>query len=800
MSRRIVLALGALLVVVPVAVALLGPFLAPAFSTDGRLAPFAASPASPFGTDRLGRDVLFVALSGGHSLLLTAAVTVGWAYAAGFALGMCAAATRRRWLTELIVRPLDVLLCLPTLVIVMVVALRSQGSAVAVSAAVGFCLVAPIARFVRTTAARYVHDPVTDALRLQRAGWRRIHVAYVGRRMLRPIAADVGARLSAALYIVAAANFLGLGFDIASPDWAVSVSTNRDGLSIAPWSVMLPAALIVSLVLGLNMFWDALFERRDSAATARPGRAARVGRLARVDPAAPGARPAISSGDSADVRVRGLAVRAADGTPLVEGVHLDLRPGRVTALAGPSGAGKTSVARTVLDALSAADRTNGGGEAAGLEVSGTIEVPDRRPRVGYLPQHAAETLNPARRVGAALRELLALAARRDGRRPGRAELDRDARALLAAVDLGTDDAERTALCRRHPFEFSGGQRTRLALAQVLAIAPEILVLDEPTSGLDPANRDTLVGVLSRLRAEGVAQLLITHDTRVADALADSVVRVGPAAVAETARAHAPGSESGARGSAPLAPSAPARVVLRAEGLELSVGATPVASGIDLEVRSGEFLGIIGRSGAGKSTLARTLLGLHPPRHGRMLYTPADATEALTLGPVAQRDRATVADIQYVWQEAAASFEPWAPILRQVAQPATYLRGAPEDRARREAAELLEAMGIDEAAARRSPSGLSGGQLRRAALARALASRPRILIADELTTGLDEPRTLAILELLRRYREDTGAALVLISHDHELVHGHADRVLELTGGRLAEAGAEEDPAFAVIHEG
>jgi peptide/nickel transport system permease protein len=252
------------LVAVPLIVALFGPWLTGSAPERAQV-PFGPSTWSPFGTDRLGRDVLATALEGGRSLLLVATVTVGWAYLVGFALGMAAAATRRTWLEELIVRPLDVLLCLPTLVIVMVAAVRTNGSGLIISLAVGLTLVAPIARFVRVAASRLVHDPVTDALRLQGTGRVGLYVGYVGRSLLRPVAADLGVRLTAALYVVAAANFLGLGFDTASADWAVAVSANRDGFLLAPWAVLLPAALIVSLVLGVNLLWDELLDRRSAA-------------------------------------------------------------------------------------------------------------------------------------------------------------------------------------------------------------------------------------------------------------------------------------------------------------------------------------------------------------------------------------------------------------------------------------------------------------------------------------------------------------------------------------------------------
>ncbi|MFD2472974.1 ABC transporter permease [Amycolatopsis silviterrae] len=250
------------MVAVPVLVAIAGPVVA-GWAPAEHQAPFGPSTWSPFGTDRLGRDVLAAALEGGRTLLVVTALTVLCAYAIGFTLGMAAAAAPRPWLEDLIMRPLDVLLCLPSLLIIIVAAVRTNGSTVAIAAAVGLALVAPIARFVRMAARGVVHGPVMDALRMQGEPRRHRYGRYALRELARPVAADFGVRIAAAIYFLSSANFLGLGFDPASPDWAVTVAANKDGLTAAPWSVFLPAGLIVLLVVGLNLLWDDLLADRD---------------------------------------------------------------------------------------------------------------------------------------------------------------------------------------------------------------------------------------------------------------------------------------------------------------------------------------------------------------------------------------------------------------------------------------------------------------------------------------------------------------------------------------------------------
>ncbi|MGW0323976.1 ABC transporter permease [Nocardia sp. NPDC003183] len=245
------------LVTVPVLVATVGPFLAVG-APPHRQSPFGPSDWSPFGTDRLGRDVLAAALTGGRTFLVVAAVTVAIAYLVGSLIGVAAAAAPRAWVDELLMRPMDVLLCLPSLLIIMVAALRTRGSAVAIACAIGFVLVAPIARFVRMTARGTVHGTVMDALRMQGESRAFRYGNYAVAEMSRPIAADLALRFTAAVYFLASANFLGLGFDTTSTDWAVSVAANKDALTIAPWSVALPALLIVALIVGVNLLADDL--------------------------------------------------------------------------------------------------------------------------------------------------------------------------------------------------------------------------------------------------------------------------------------------------------------------------------------------------------------------------------------------------------------------------------------------------------------------------------------------------------------------------------------------------------------
>ncbi|MGN5633794.1 ABC transporter permease subunit [Streptomyces sp. AC154] len=258
MRHRLVL--GALIVGVPLVLAVLGPLVAG--PPGPRAASFTLGGGHGLGTDFVGRDVWRQVLLGGRSVVLVALTATALAYLAALPLGLISALTRRPWLEELLMRPLDVLLAVPSLLLILLVAAAFSPGAVGLCLLVALVNVPDAARIVRAASAAAAARPAVEALRMQGETWWRTAVGHVGRSIARTLAADAGVRLTGVLYLVSTAAFLGVGVAPDAPDWAVMVDRNRTGLFVQPWAVIVPALLIIALIMGGNLLFDGVLEMR----------------------------------------------------------------------------------------------------------------------------------------------------------------------------------------------------------------------------------------------------------------------------------------------------------------------------------------------------------------------------------------------------------------------------------------------------------------------------------------------------------------------------------------------------------
>ncbi|MEU2062473.1 ATP-binding cassette domain-containing protein [Streptomyces sp. NPDC013455] len=479
--------------------------------------------------------------------------------------------------------------------------------------------------------------------------------------------------------------------------------------------------------------------------------------------------------------IRDLRVEVG-GRAIVDGVSLQARPGTVTALVGASGSGKTTTGLALLGAY-----------PPGAQVTGEVRLAAGGP-VGYIPQHPAAVLNPARRITALLTDIARAQVRhlpRGARRVAARE-----RVLHALAEAQVPDAE--TLLRRYPHQLSGGQQQRVVLAQALLLGARVVVADEPTTGQDALTKSRVVDQLAAVAARGVAVVLLSHDLDVVRSLADEVivmragrvVESGPAERVLLAPRH-PWTRQLLAGTPeftePEGVAGTGGPVLRIRGLTArhrndTRGAAEVLHLSRLDLRGGESLAVVGRSGSGKTTLGRCLAGLHRDHEGEILLDGTPLPRSLR-----DRDRAQLAAVQYVFQDARAAFDEHRPVLHQVARTAIRLRGTRTSAATREALATLAGLGLPEDLVAGRPGQLSGGELQRAALARALLARPRVLICDEITSGLDPITRRGILGTLTTLlREHDDLSLVLITHDLDTA-ALAHRIAVLDAGGLVEQG-------------
>lgn len=495
--------------------------------------------------------------------------------------------------------------------------------------------------------------------------------------------------------------------------------------------------------------------------------------------------------------VRNLEV----GTPrrmLVADLSFRIDPGCTLALIGESGSGKSMTASAVMGLLPPGVSVLPGSEIRldGERLDLTNDTAMRRLRgrdMAMVFQDPMSCLNPYIRVGRQIDEALC----RLGMTPA---ATRRARLidLMDAVELPAP----ATLRQRYPHELSGGQQQRVMLAMVLAAEPKLLIADEPTSALDASVQAEILKLLHRLQAQcGMAMLFITHDLAVAARLARDVVVMSAGRAVEQGtveqvlrhpkhaytRALVSVRDMLATPPGPTAPSADA--VLAVDRLRFTYPArglfqrnVPALDDVSISLAARRTLGIIGESGSGKSTLASIIAGLTPGATGDVrLFGQSLAAHRWAM-PRDLRRRC-----QIVFQDPYGALNPRRTIGAALREPLDLLHIGPAAQRPERVTEALLEVGLEAEHAWRYPHQLSGGQRQRVCIARALASRPDLLVCDEVVSALDAGMQAQILQLLRRLQDERGFAMLFISHDLEIVRWIADDVAVMHHGRVVDCG-------------
>ncbi|MGP9536578.1 ABC transporter ATP-binding protein [Brachybacterium sp. AOP43-C2-M15] len=515
------------------------------------------------------------------------------------------------------------------------------------------------------------------------------------------------------------------------------------------------------------------------------------------------------------------------------GLTYDLHPGEVLAIVGESGSGKSQSSMSLLGLVPRNGRASGSATLNGRELIGMSQERLQQVRgkdISVIFQEPMTALNPVYTAGFQITETL-----RAHTVMGPREAKQEALRLMRLVEI-PDPEERYD---SFPHQLSGGQRQRIMIAQALACEPKLLIADEPTTALDVTVQAEILKLMRDLRRKVDAGIiLITHDMGVVADMADrilvmkqgEVVEEGTAAEIFTSPQHpytqrlldsvphlGAGSQEVAFGSdaeaADEAQSAPVIPITSDEtfvhpGSEPSEGAAALqlagtcieypgtgrkkafraAHSIDLTIGPGEVVGLVGESGSGKTTIGRAAVGLVPVVEGSLTVDGFEV--AGTTNKQLRQMRSTVG---FVFQDPGSSLNPRLPIGESIGEPILLHQDLDAAERGRRVEQLLDAVELPRSMRNRYPHELSGGQRQRVGIARALALRPKLLVADEPTSALDVSVQATVLTLFRNLQEEYGFACLFISHDLAVVEMVASRIAVMRRGHLLEVG----PSAAVV---
>ena len=499
-----------------------------------------------------------------------------------------------------------------------------------------------------------------------------------------------------------------------------------------------------------------------------------------------------------------------DGTPVTHDVHFSLFPGTITALVGESGSGK-SVSAMALAHLDPSQAEVSG--QAFLDSNTTLNILDntldqaslqklRGGQIGVVFQEPMTAFNPLMTLGKQVEESLIY------HQPKLSKQERKEAVLHAFEAVRLPQPER--IFAAHPHELSGGQLQRVMIAMAIINNPSIIIADEPTTALDVTTQKAILQLLESLaRERHLAILIITHDMGVVWEAAQYVYVMQKGRIVEegstrqifTAPTHpytrmlldavpklTVDSESEA---SPTANSqAPALVQLEHVSLSYShrAQAKLALHDISLRIGAGETLALVGESGAGKTTIGKVISGQLTPQQGTVLIGGDNLA-----GLKGKKLRQARSSIGFVFQNSSSALVPTKTIGWSIAEPLLVeesLGGTKlsSQQRRERVEELMKHVGLDPTLASRFPYQLSGGQRQRVGIARAIALRPKLLIADEPTSSLDVTVQKRVLDLLRTLQQEYGYACLFITHDLGIVQEVAHNLAVIKSGEIVEQGS------------
>lgn len=791
------------------------------------------SPAHPLGTDGLGRDLLLRTLVATRTSLGMALLATAIGAAAGLLLGALPSVFAHR-AQRAFSAVINTWLAFPVLLVAMLtVILLGAGSTTSIIA-LALTMTPMFARLAQTLSSRVGGSEYLAAAKMLGVSKGRQYLRYVLPNIAEPVIVNVTISIGGGLLALSSLSFLGVGIQPPEYDWGRMLNEGFEQVYSQPSAVLGPGVMVVAAGLAFGMLGEAIAGQMRSQ-----GR----GRLLSLRQLGPPPEASSSSTDHARLErqkeqplleVEGLAVSfpGVDGweTP-VESVSFTIRRGEIVGVVGESGSGKSVTMMSVAQlapqesAVTARKLRFNGIDLAGLSPAEAARAV--RSDIGVVFQDSLTALNPALRVGTQVAE----GPRVHGRLK-RAEADRLAVEALATVKI--PDPERRA--KQFPHEFSGGMRQRSLIAMAQISTPKLIIADEPTTALDVTVQQRVLAHLRRqCEATGAAAIIVSHDIAVLAELCERVLvmykgriveevdvrdlptpeklkhpysralvecvpdistdRSLPLATipedpeyldepAEQTRWERKTTESlkmvGARSDRADA----STVDLVVDDLLVTFGrgrqAFNAVDGVSFEVSAGTVLGLVGESGSGKSTVARTVAGLQAANGGRITLGDDDLLRTTSVDRLAR-----ARGVQMIFQDPYSSLNPRMTV-HDVLDEVLLTHGVSGGRERRlQIAELLDMVRLRKNTGRLYPSQMSGGMRQRVAIARSLAVKPKLIVADEITSALDASVQGAVLNLIRELQRDLDLSMMFITHNLAAVRYIADRTAVMQRGRIVE---------------
>ncbi|KGR78261.1 ABC transporter ATP-binding protein [Ureibacillus sinduriensis] len=493
----------------------------------------------------------------------------------------------------------------------------------------------------------------------------------------------------------------------------------------------------------------------------------------------------------------------------VKGISFHVEKGETLGIVGESGSGKSVTARSIMRLLPSPPSFLKSGEI-NFQGKNLVEQSEkemesvRGQHISMIFQDPMTSLNPTIRIGEQIAESL-----KKHQQVSKEDAYKKTIELLELVGIKHSEKR----YKQYPHEFSGGMRQRAMIAMALACNPSLLIADEPTTALDVTIQAQILTLMKNMQEKlGTSIILITHDLGVVAGMCDRVIVMKEGEIVEEGTTEEifdnPKHDYTKRLLNALPKlhekKEPKKAPLLSANLDLSKPLLEIKSlkkhfdlghgdtlkavdDLSFEIYPGETLGLVGESGSGKSTTGRTILQLHEPTDGDVLY------KGIPITRLSKKQLKTMRrHMQIIFQDPYSSLNPRKKVLDIIGE-ALDLHGLAKSKEERRARveELLELVGLNKAHASRYPHEFSGGQRQRIGIARALAVDPEFIVCDEPLSALDVSIQKQIVDLLKDLQHRLGLTYLFIAHDLSMVKHISDRVAVMYGGKIVELAESEE---------